>query len=212
MIIRNIPESEASRKTLYLTFDDGPDAASTPSVLKTLEREQVLATFFVVATKAKAERALLERILADGHSIGNHSLDHGYRAFFASQQKMTDWVWESEQEFANLLVEPVGFRPPAGVVTPPLKRALASKSLPLVLWQTRFFDTTFTWSKGSAERSLRSAKAGDIILLHDRQPASRLDGFCETLEHYIRAARAQGFSFARLTSELCRKQSFVNET
>lgn len=203
-----VGDSQASSRTkeLFLTFDDGPDPIGTPRVLDVLLSEQVPATFFVVATQAQKERSLVERLLADGHTIGNHSLDHSYSAFFGSQQKMNDWVWESERAFAEMLVEPVGFRPPAGVVTPPLKKALKAKGLPLILWQTRFFDTQFQWTPKKAESSLVDASAGDIILLHDRQKATRLDLFCEALKHYIHQARDQGFRFERLTVGRCRKQ------
>lgn len=201
--------SSTSKKELFLTFDDGPDAFSTPQVLNVLLNEQAPATFFIVAQKAQSERALVERILADGHAIGNHSLDHKYSAFFGSQQKMNDWIWESEKAFAEMLVEPVGFRPPAGVVTPPLKEALKAKGLPLVLWQTRFFDTRFQWTPAKAESSLVEAQGGDIILLHDRQSAKRISQFCEALTHYIRLARSQGFTFERLTAERCRAGSLA---
>lgn len=216
MIVRRISNGsqEIGRsvsKALFLTFDDGPDPVSTPRILDILLQEQVPSTFFVVAKKAERERKLLERILADGHAIGNHSLDHAYGAFFGSQQKMNDWVWESESAFSQLLVEPVGFRPPAGIVTPPLKRALKAKGLPLVLWQTRFYDTNFQWTPKKAESSLVEAQAGDIVLLHDRQKLSRLEIFSEALVHYIRTARSQGFTFERLTADLCKKQSLGSE-
>ncbi len=59
-----------------LTFDDGPDPVWTPQILDILKREQVPATFFVIGENAVAEPAILRRIVAEGHEIGNHTYTH----------------------------------------------------------------------------------------------------------------------------------------
>jgi len=66
----------ADRRLLALTFDDGPDPTWTPRILDVLEAERVPATFFVVGENALAHPGLLNRILADGSEIGNHSYTH----------------------------------------------------------------------------------------------------------------------------------------
>jgi cellulose synthase/poly-beta-1,6-N-acetylglucosamine synthase-like glycosyltransferase/peptidoglycan/xylan/chitin deacetylase (PgdA/CDA1 family)/spore germination protein YaaH len=66
----------ADRKALALTFDDGPDATWTPKVLDVLEAAHVPATFFVIGENALAHPGLLNRIVADGDEIGNHSYTH----------------------------------------------------------------------------------------------------------------------------------------
>ncbi|NTS66336.1 glycosyltransferase [Sphingomonas sp. HHU CXW] len=66
----------ADRKALALTFDDGPDGSWTPKILDELEAAHVPATFFVVGEGALAHPGLLNRIVADGDEIGNHSYTH----------------------------------------------------------------------------------------------------------------------------------------
>lgn len=66
----------ADPKVLALTFDDGPDGTWTPRILDELESAHVPATFFVVGENALAHPALLNRIVADGDEIGNHSYTH----------------------------------------------------------------------------------------------------------------------------------------
>src|ERR1035438_9068452 len=61
---------------LALTFDDGPNPAWTPRLLDILATHQVRATFFLVGSYAQAEPALVRRIAAAGHLIGNHSWSH----------------------------------------------------------------------------------------------------------------------------------------
>jgi peptidoglycan/xylan/chitin deacetylase (PgdA/CDA1 family) len=194
-------------KKIYLTFDDGPSAESTLSVLKVLKDEGVVATFFLVAEKARANPELLQEIITNGHSIGNHSLDHSYRAFFGSKKTMSAWIQASEDVFSKLGIQSVGFRPPAGVVTPPLIQALKDRKEPLVRWNIRFFDTVIPWTKSRALAALAQTQGGSIVLLHDAQSSRRIENFCLTLESYIRAARLKGFEFGSLTAELCRKQS-----
>lgn len=61
---------------LALTFDDGPDPRWTPQILDILKREHVPATFFVIGEKAIGHPELLRRMVAEGHTLGNHSYTH----------------------------------------------------------------------------------------------------------------------------------------
>ena len=63
-------------KLVALTFDDGPDPKYTPEVLSVLERYHVPATFFIIGENGVAGRSLLQRMVADGDEIGNHSYTH----------------------------------------------------------------------------------------------------------------------------------------
>ena len=63
-------------KVVALTFDDGPDPATTPAVLESLAKNNVHATFFVVGQRAEKYPALLKKTSKAGHEIGNHSYSH----------------------------------------------------------------------------------------------------------------------------------------
>ncbi len=73
-----------------LTFDDGPDATWTPKILNVLEKEHVPATFFVIGENALEHPQLLNRIVADGDEIGNHSYSHPNMATISPQQTMLE--------------------------------------------------------------------------------------------------------------------------
>ncbi len=194
--IRQIP---CSAKSIYLTFDDGPDADSTPAVLELLQRYEAKATFFIVAARAKQNSRLLQDIKAAGHAIGNHSLDHKYSAFFKNSQKMGEWIDEAEAVFKSLNSGPsIGFRPPAGVCTPELGNALRQRRIPLILWQHRYFDKTRRWTEKNALNSIKFIQPGDIILLHDSQRAGLKAGFLKTLDTYLNALKGAGFELAPL--------------
>ena len=59
-----------------LTFDDGPDSEWTPKILDILKEHQVLATFFIVGSSAESHPDLIQRILEEGHELGNHTFTH----------------------------------------------------------------------------------------------------------------------------------------
>jgi peptidoglycan/xylan/chitin deacetylase (PgdA/CDA1 family) len=60
----------------YLTFDDGPEPEYTPRLLDLLAKHRVHASFFLIGQKVEQHPALVERIVAEGHMIGNHSYSH----------------------------------------------------------------------------------------------------------------------------------------
>ena len=63
-------------KLVALTFDDGPDPKWTPAILSVLEKYHVPATFFIIGENGVSYRGLLQRMVADGDEIGNHSYTH----------------------------------------------------------------------------------------------------------------------------------------
>ena len=71
---------------IALTFDDGPHAVNTPRLLDMLKERNIKATFFVVATNAKRYPAIMQRIIAEGHEVGNHTVTHGNLSKMSNDQ------------------------------------------------------------------------------------------------------------------------------
>ncbi|HET9628679.1 MAG TPA: glycosyltransferase [Novosphingobium sp.] len=71
-----VQRTGARPKQVALTFDDGPDPDWTPKILATLEQYHVPATFFIVGESGASNRGLLQRMVADGDELGNHSYTH----------------------------------------------------------------------------------------------------------------------------------------
>jgi peptidoglycan/xylan/chitin deacetylase (PgdA/CDA1 family) len=200
-MLRRVP---SHARSVFLTFDDGPDPVGTPAVLEILRKHGARATFFVVASKVKAHPELLREILRAGHAVGNHSLDHKYHHFFRGAERLKDWISSAEKELRKEGAAPVGFRPPAGIVTPHLVRAARSLDSPLVMWNERFFDAVLPWGERRARRSAARLEGGSIVLLHDRQTAGRVNAFCKTLDTYLDCLKDRGLEFEPLTPEICR--------
>src|SRR5581483_4575784 len=99
-------------KMIALTFDDGPDARNTPKILDILKQYNVPATFFVIGLEADMNPNLLQRMLDEGHEIGNHTFTHPNTSIISQQQfglelNATERLFESRLGRRSLL-----FRPP----------------------------------------------------------------------------------------------------
>lgn len=200
--LRQIPPSPASPHPLYLTFDDGPCPNGTPRTLDALARSGAKATFFVIAREAVRQKALVKRIRAAGHTIGNHSLDHRQSAFFRGETALREWIKESEETLQAILGEAtVGFRSPNGIRTPPLDRVLQDLGLPLVHWNVRFYDAVWPWTEKKALASLATTRPGSIVLLHDKQRPKHAELYFRTLDRYLAEATGRGLQLSAIAHE-----------
>ena len=158
---------------LALTFDDGPNPAWTPRLLETLAAHNVKATFFMVGRFAQAEPALVRRVAAAGHLIGNHTWNHPNLARTASHI-IRDELTRTRDTLAQIIGRRVGyFRPPFGARRPYVLDTARLMGMIPVLWNAIASD----WRDPSAERiaSRLKRKADHLeqrgwaanIVLHD---------------------------------------------
>jgi peptidoglycan/xylan/chitin deacetylase (PgdA/CDA1 family) len=153
---------------IFLTFDDGPDPEVTPRLLDLLDELAVRATFFVVGDKAARHQPIIRRMLEAGHAVGDHSWDHAYCPFFQGRRRLEAWIRCSQRHLQDLTGRACfGFRPPAGVTTPPLIQTLRLLDVPLVHWNRRYYDTRHAFTPAKARCAAARLRAGDVVLLHD---------------------------------------------
>ncbi len=156
---------EAGR--VYLTFDDGPDARWTPRILDILAQANVCATFFVVGRFALEQVALVRRVAANGHELGNHTWSHRHPWTVLASTARKE-VRDGAAAIANLIGRaPKFFRPPHGRLRRCMIEEAERGGQTLALWNQSAVD----WGPlGSARRiahRLSAAQAGDIVLMHD---------------------------------------------
>lgn len=84
-------------KRIYLTFDDGP-SSNTAQILDILKKYDVKATFFVLGKTDDASKALYQRIVAEGHTLGMHSFSHKYEEIYASKESFIEDL-SKQQEY-----------------------------------------------------------------------------------------------------------------
>lgn len=199
-LIRRVPRTSDE---VFLTFDDGPCPELTPKVLDLLKAAGFRASFFVIGERARRHPELIQRMIREGHGVFSHSDDHRYRHYFRGKSHLKNWISGSLERLAQTTQRPTKlFRPPAGIVTPPLVKAARELKVPLVLWNHRFYDTARTWTVRRAQKSLRRLEAGDIILLHDRQDASQREIFLETLAVYLQGIQSHSLRSAPLSESI----------
>jgi len=171
-----ICEGDASKKQVALTFDDGPDARSTPALLDLLREHKIEAAFFCIGKRVAAEPALAKRILAEGHMLENHSYAHSNTTnFFTVPQLLADLSQAQAAIQTATGLSPKLFRPPVGLSNPNVFRAAKMLGLRVIGWSIRSLDTKINEPERVVARIERRLKPGAIILLHDGHiPAERL--------------------------------------
>ncbi|MBE6037111.1 MAG: polysaccharide deacetylase [Clostridiales bacterium] len=101
---------------MYLTFDDGP-SARTEEVLNILKEKNVQATFFVLRGQGTYNKAMLQRMTEEGHTIGMHSSSHNYKKIYASVEAFLGDMYQNYLDIKNATgTAPTLFRFPGGSI------------------------------------------------------------------------------------------------
>jgi len=161
-----ICRGSAAGTQVALSFDDGPDPASTERLLAALREAGARATFFVLADKARRYPDLLRAVAAE-HEVALHGPSHDPWLVFQHPERGAARLIAAAQQLEEITGLAVRwFRPPFGVTSPRLAQALAHARLDLVWCSLRTLDGVL----GDGQRLRRicaRARAGDIVLLHE---------------------------------------------
>lgn len=187
----------AGRREIALTFDDGPDADSTPALLDVLKELNVRATFFCIGERVRAHPDIARRIVDEGHLIGNHSEHHGWWTNFLIGRRLTAELESAQRSIESATgTTPRYYRPPLGLMNPHYRRALSVVRLRLVGWDVRSFDLRRVPVDRIAERAIAGTRPGSIIALHDAGPgAQRVTALARLL---IASMHDRGYAFVRV--------------
>jgi len=189
-----ICKGNPSVKAISLSFDDGPSPLQTEKILDTLRKHNVKATFFCIGKNAQNYPALINKIFNEGHSIGNHSFSHGFWFDLLSKEKMKQEIYKTNNLISGLIGKQIKyFRPPYGVTTPVLAKAVKETEMIPVGWSVRTFDTVAKGDKEKIHRKLKNIKSGDIILFHDH-----VECLPDVLEEFIVRMKTESFSIIPL--------------
>lgn len=166
----DIPNQE---KKIYLTFDDGPTPEVTDWVLSELKKFDAKATFFCIGKNINANSSLFERLIAEGHSIGNHTMNHinGWKSQtndYIENVKTCATILSNEKRLNGLL-----FRPPYGKIKKAQSKILRKLGYKIVMWDvlSADFDQSITPEK-CLENVTKNVQSGSVIVFHDSIKAS----------------------------------------
>jgi len=154
---------------LAITFDDGPDPLTTPTLLDLLERRGHRATFFVIGRRAAEHPALCADIARRGHTLGNHSFAHSWlgpaRGPAALRADLDSAAATLERATG---ARPRFYRPPMGILSPPVASMARAAGVEVVGWSASAQDGIASATvAGSLRRLRRGLRPGAILALHD---------------------------------------------
>nr|QKX64877.1 chitooligosaccharide deacetylase [Rhizobium yanglingense]QKX64883.1 chitooligosaccharide deacetylase [Rhizobium yanglingense] len=211
--IREVPidcADGSEDRSVYLTFDDGPNPFCTPQILDVLAEHRVPATFFVIGAYAKDQPELIRRIVAEGHDVANHTMNHPDLATCGPHEVEREI---SEGNKAIIAACPQAavrhIRGPYGVWTEDVVSTSASAGLAAVHWSADPRDWSRPGANAIVDRVLASVRPGAIVLLHDGCPPDELgkctlaglrDQTLMALSQIIPALHGRGFAIRPLPS------------
>lgn len=184
---------------IALTFDDGPHPTYTAQILDILAEYGIRATFFVIGENAQANPSLLERELAEGHEVGNHTQTHPLRNL--TREQLEQELSSCETTIGELIDErPYLFRPPGGILSQTVMTLAQDHHYRVILWSIDTRDWAHTPVEQITKTVLNEVGAGDIILMHDAIDAPSPTP--EALRIFIPELLARGFHFVTVSELL----------
>jgi peptidoglycan/xylan/chitin deacetylase (PgdA/CDA1 family) len=184
-----------------LTFDDGPSPEYTPQILALLRQYQIKATFCMIGTNVQAHPDLVREVVAEGHTLCNHSWAHdvtlGTRSAAAIRSDLiaTDDAIHAAAPGAIVRY----FRQPGGAWTPAVVEVARELGMTSLAWQVDPRDWTRPGAGNIVASVLSATDAGSIVLMHDG--GGERQGTVDAL-HLILANLTQRFELEPLPTGL----------
>lgn len=205
--VRSEHVSATGDRNVYLTFDDGPDPRWTASILDVLAEYGVPATFFVIGACAAAYPKLIQRMIAEGHEVGNHTMTH------PDLSRCEPAEVEHEIQSASDVIRAVcpeapmrHIRAPYGIWTDQVRAISTKAGLIPLHWSVDPRDWSRPGVPAIVDAVLASVRPGAVVLLHDGCPPGEReqavdcgrDQTLEALSRLIPALGEQGFAICSL--------------
>jgi len=192
---KGLYHGNVNEKTIYLTFDEGYENGYTPKILDALKESNVKAAFFITGDYIRRHPDLVERMVNEGHIVGNHTDNH------PSLPEVNDTTLRKEinvlsESFEKLTGQKMTYlRPPKGEYSERTLKITREMGYTNVFWSVALVD----WRPDAGTPEQNKVKVmerlhnGAIVLLHAVNKAN-----AEMLTDLIRECRQQGYQFKRL--------------
>ena len=179
-----------TEKVLYLTFDDGPDKVATSFVLDLLREYKAKGTFFCIGKNVVSNPDVYQRIIEEGHQVGNHTYSH------LNGWKTPDAEYADDILKAKTVIDSPLFRPPYGRITGFQLNLLKEARFELqpVMWSVLSgdFDPDLSYEDCYLNVA-RNARAGSIVVFHDSSKS--FDKLKYTLPLVLKHFTEKGYKF-----------------
>ena len=183
-------------RAVALTIDDGPDASTTPALLRLLARYDAAATFFVISERLQGNEALVAAMVREGHELGNH-LTRDVPSI-ALEPTAFERAVTAADEAIREYGPPRWLRPGSGWYSARIVRALERQGYQCALGSVYPFDATLASPSFAALYILRNVRPGSIIVLHDGGERGRRT--LQTLARVLPELQERGYAVLTLTA------------
>ncbi|MEU2563209.1 polysaccharide deacetylase family protein [Streptomyces longispororuber] len=187
--------SEAGKRGVNITIDDGPDPVWTPRVLDLLRQYKVKATFCMVGTQAQAHPDLVKKVVAAGHRLCDHSVSHNTAMDKDTQAYQSRQILDAERMITKASggVRPMYYRAPGGAFTPYSRKLAASRGMRPLGWNVDTKDFERPGTDAIVATVQRELPNGPTLLFHDA--GGDRTQTVEALRRLLPWLKQQGYSF-----------------
>ena len=203
---KNIVHLNTDQRIVALTYDDGPNPPYTDRLLDVLAKHNVRATFFMIGNRIERHPETVNRVIAEGHQIGNHTYSHPVLGFLPPFYVQRQIECTDDLIRQHGIVEEIAFRAPMLTRFLPVAYVLAK------LGRTHISCDVWSWdwttqnpdkiTKTVLKKTLSSTGTGSIIVLHDGKAENKnanRSGTIEATDRIITALKQDGYQFVRLS-------------
>jgi peptidoglycan/xylan/chitin deacetylase (PgdA/CDA1 family) len=194
---------KTNHKQVVLTFDDGPSPVWTPQILAELTKADIKATFFMIGHHVKKYPEIANRVVEEGHTIGNHGYAHSVLMYYTLEEL------EEEIKYTELVIKNITgettkyFRPPKAWLRTSEKQKINSMGYQVILWSLNSKDWVSFDHRQMVNFIARRVRNGDILLFHDSGHVFKTEGgdrsqTVKAIPLLARALREKGFDFVSI--------------
>ena len=196
---------DTTQKVLYLTFDAGYENGCTEKILDTLKKHEVKAAFFLVGNYIEKNADLVRRMVAEGHTVGNHTMHHPDMSAISDQSAFAKELQDLESLYKETTGEEMArfYRPPQGVYSEDNLRMAKELGYKTVFWSLAYVD----WNNDAQptkeqafSKLLPRTHPGAVVLLHSTSKTN-----AEILDELLAKWKEEGYRFGTV------EELFANE-
>lgn len=190
---------DTGQNTLYLTFDAGYENGHTAPILDALKKHGVPATFFVVGHYLESAPELVKRMVAEGHTVGNHTYHHPDMGAIQNESAFTEELNAVEEAYKALTGQPMAklYRPPQGKYSIANLQMAQRLGYRTYFWSLAYVDW-YTDKQPTAEQAfdklLPRIHPGAVVLLHSTSATN-----AAILDELLTKWKEMGYSFGKLS-------------
>ena len=191
-------DGSQSNKVLYLTFDAGFENGYTASILDTLKKHNVSACFFLVKNYLDTAPELVKRMVAEGHTVGNHTAHHPDMSKIAEKSAFQKELSTLESAYESLVGKPMEkiYRPPQGKFSEQNLKMAAELGYTTYFWSLAYVDWYVDRQptrEQAFQKLLPRVHPGAVVLLHSTSKTN-----AEILDELLTKWKGMGYSFGKI--------------